>query len=87
MTEANSTAAKLGTAIPVSFIGLPVSAITLNAPKWRPGWQRNERLPPAFAGGLARGGTSLLARSSTKWVMSVWLPPLASSEFHRSIAA
>ena len=30
------TAEKLGTSIPVSSIGLPVSAVSLNAPEWRP---------------------------------------------------
>ena len=35
ITEADCTAAKLGAAIPVSAIGLPVSAVTLNAPEWR----------------------------------------------------
>lgn len=35
ITEADCTAAKLGTGIPVSAIGLPVSAVTLNAPEWR----------------------------------------------------
>lgn len=35
ITEADCTAAKLGTSIPVSSIGLPVSAVKLNAPVWR----------------------------------------------------
>ncbi len=35
ITETDCTAAKLGAAIPPSAIGLPVSAVTLNAPEWR----------------------------------------------------
>ena len=34
ITEADCTAAKLGSAIPVSVIGEPVSGVTLNAPAW-----------------------------------------------------
>ncbi|HSW48667.1 MAG TPA: tannase/feruloyl esterase family alpha/beta hydrolase, partial [Bryobacteraceae bacterium] len=34
ITEADCTAAKLGSEIPVSAIGEPVSAVTLSAPKW-----------------------------------------------------
>ena len=34
ITEADCTAAKLGSEIPVSAIGEPVSAVTLNAPQW-----------------------------------------------------
>ena len=34
ITEADCTAAKLGSEIPVSAIGLPVSAVTLSAPQW-----------------------------------------------------
>jgi hypothetical protein len=34
ITEADCTAAKLGSTIPVSAIGLPVSAVTLDAPQW-----------------------------------------------------
>jgi len=34
ITEADCTAAKLGSEIPVGAIGLPVSAITLSAPQW-----------------------------------------------------
>ena len=34
IAEADCTAAKLGTSIPVSSIGLPVSAVTLDAPQW-----------------------------------------------------
>jgi len=34
ITEAGCTAAKLGSEIPVSAIGLPVSAVTLSAPQW-----------------------------------------------------
>lgn len=34
LTEAGCTAAKLGTGIPVSAIGLPVSAVTLYPPEW-----------------------------------------------------
>lgn len=34
ITEADCTAAKLGTSIPVSSIGEPVSAVTLSAPEW-----------------------------------------------------
>ena len=33
-TEADCTAAKLGSTIPVSAIGEPVSVVTLNAPEW-----------------------------------------------------
>jgi hypothetical protein len=33
ITEADCTALKLGVAIPVSAIGLPVSAVTLNPPE------------------------------------------------------
>ena len=36
ITEADCTAAKLGDNIPVSAIGEPVSAVTLNAPRWNP---------------------------------------------------
>jgi len=36
ITEADCTAAKLGDSIPVSAIGEPVSAVTLNAPRWNP---------------------------------------------------
>jgi hypothetical protein len=36
ITEADCTAAKLGDGIPVSAIGEPVSAVTLNAPRWNP---------------------------------------------------
>lgn len=106
ITEADCTAAKLGTNIPVSSIGLPVSAVTLNAPEWRAeangnppycsiegsmapvdksanarpirfavalpaswsyraaqlgGSGMNGSIPP-LAGGLGRGGVSLLAR-------------------------
>jgi feruloyl esterase len=35
ITEADCTAAKLGSEIPVKAIGEPVSAVTLNAPQWR----------------------------------------------------
>ncbi len=35
VTQADCTAEKLGTSIPVAAIGLPVSAVTLNAPEWR----------------------------------------------------
>jgi len=35
ITDADCTAAKLGTGIPATSIGLPVSAVTLNAPEWR----------------------------------------------------
>ena len=35
ITEADCTAARLGTDIPASAIGLPVSAVTLNPPEWR----------------------------------------------------
>ena len=34
ITEADCTAAKLGSGIPVSAIGLPVSGVTLAAPQW-----------------------------------------------------
>ncbi len=34
ITEADCTPAKLGSTIPVSAIGLPVSAVTLDAPQW-----------------------------------------------------
>ncbi len=34
ITEADCTAAKLGAEIPVSAMGLPVSAVTLEAPQW-----------------------------------------------------
>ena len=34
VTEEECTAAKLGTSIPPASIGLPVSAVTLNAPQW-----------------------------------------------------
>src|SRR5215472_1603882 len=34
ITEADCTAAKLGSAIPPGAIGEPVSAVTLNAPQW-----------------------------------------------------
>jgi pimeloyl-ACP methyl ester carboxylesterase len=37
ITEADCTAAKLGTSIPPSSIGEPVSAVTLAAPVWTPG--------------------------------------------------
>ena len=36
VTEADCTAAKLGDSIPISAIGEPVSAVTLNAPRWNP---------------------------------------------------
>lgn len=36
LTEAGCTAAKLGSDIPVSAIGLPVSGVTLQAPRWHP---------------------------------------------------
>jgi feruloyl esterase len=36
ITEADCTEAKLGDNIPVSAIGEPVSAVTLNAPRWNP---------------------------------------------------
>ena len=36
IAEADCTAAKLGSEIPVSAIGLPVSAVTLDAPQWHP---------------------------------------------------
>ena len=34
ISEADCTAAKLGSEIPAGAIGLPVSAVTLNAPQW-----------------------------------------------------
>jgi hypothetical protein len=37
ITEADCTAAKLGTTIPVSAIGEPISGVTLNAPAWTGG--------------------------------------------------
>jgi hypothetical protein len=37
ITEADCTAAKLGTSIPSSAIGEPVSAVTLSAPEWKGG--------------------------------------------------
>lgn len=37
ITETDCTAAKLASAIPVSAIGEPVSAVTLNAPQWHAG--------------------------------------------------
>jgi feruloyl esterase len=36
VTEADCTAAKLGSGIPAGAIGEPVSAVTLNAPQWHP---------------------------------------------------
>jgi len=35
VTQADCTAQKLGTGIPVAAIGLPVSEVTLNTPEWR----------------------------------------------------
>src|ERR1035438_1064173 len=36
LTEADCASAKLGASIPVASIGEPVSAVTLNAPSWKP---------------------------------------------------
>jgi pimeloyl-ACP methyl ester carboxylesterase len=36
ITEADCTASKMGDSIPASAIGEPVSAVTLNAPRWNP---------------------------------------------------
>ena len=35
ITPVDCTAEKLGSTIPATAIGLPVSAVTLNAPQWR----------------------------------------------------
>jgi hypothetical protein len=35
LTEADCTAEKLGTSIPVELIGEPVAAVTLSAPVWK----------------------------------------------------
>ena len=59
ITEADCTAAKLGTSIPASAIGLPVSSVTLNAPEWRAEANGN----PAYCG--IEGSMAPIDRSST----------------------